>query len=133
MTKANQKKHNPRTRGVNSRRKPTIWGETIKTIGKGANKREVKEFVKVPYDKLWDPDLLSEERLSYPYDLLHLNWMEELIHFAADNKLKMSKTFNETTGVYTYAACDKYGKPVISISSSRNIMYNPRAKRFRGK
>lgn len=133
MAKPNQRRHNSRTRGNNSRRKPTIWGEITRTIGKGANKREIKEQVKIPHDKLWDPDLLDQENLPFPYDLLKLDWMEELIHYSVDNKRKLSKTYNEQTGVYTYAVCDKYGKPVISVSTTRNIMYNPRAKRFRGK
>lgn len=129
----NQRKHNPKTRWNNTRRAPTIWGEFTKTTGKGKNKRETVEKIKVPHDKMWDPDLLDIEHLQYPFDLLKLDWMEELIHFALDNKLKLSKTHNESTGVYTYTAADKYGRSVLSISSARNIMYNPKAKKYRGK
>lgn len=130
MAEKAQRKHNPKTRGYNTKYKGTVWGEVQRTIGKGRNKREITEKVVVPYDKQWDPSMLEHpENLPYPYDLLTLDWMEEVVHYALDNNAKVKKEFDEKTGLFTYRVISRERGLVFEVTSSRNVMFNPNLRR----
>lgn len=127
------RKHNPMSRGNNSRRKPTVWGQITRSIGKGKNKKEIVDTIRVPHDKMWDPELLENPNLPFPFDSLHYDWLEQLIHYGVDRGLKVKKSENPSDSTFTYGVYDKYGNALITVVSARNVMFNPRAKKYRGK
>lgn len=124
--------HNPKTRYYNSRRKGVKWGEANRTVGKGKNKRDIVVDVVIPYDKQWDPALFDKpavDKLSFPYDTLLLDWMEETIHYALNNNSKVKKHWNEKTLLYTYSVINRDGKKLFEVITPRNIMYNMKLRR----
>ena len=133
MSKAGKRSHNAKTRWSNTKRTDTLWAirQKIITDKKSGESKTVSDEVYVPYDSLWDPDLLDRKNLPEPFDALQLDWMEELAHWIADNKYSLSR--KQIGGAHQYIITDGDGKHMLTIESERVIMMEHRPKRRRRK
>lgn len=85
---AGQKTHNRATRGINTKRKGALWARRfVKSKDEEGNEVELPYDIFVPPRTMWDPwdrSRNDERRTDEPFDSLHLDWREEMMHYAAE-------------------------------------------------
>lgn len=103
--KGTQKKHNQKTRWMNTKKKGTIWESyTVRYKDKEGNEQEYTKDVIIPpktqYD-MFDVQNMDPDRAQSPFDSMHLDWVEEIMQYAADYNAKIGK-INLPNGTYLY-------------------------------
>ena len=108
-----QQRHNRATRGMNTRRRGTLWAvrEVPKRDKKGVVQKDEDGNVlvqtynvyvppRVGWD-IWDKAKNDPKKALEPFDSLHLDWREEMMEFAADNNARIGK-IDLGEGVFLY-------------------------------
>jgi len=92
---ANQQNHNRASRGMNTRKRGALWAlRRFKTKDSEGKEVERSLRIEVPpgtlYDP-WDANKNDPRKAIEPFDALHLDWREEMMHYAADNDARIGK------------------------------------------
>ena len=145
---ANQQHHNRATRGINTRKRGSVWAIRKYKLkdkeGKVVKDKEGKDVersleVMVPprtlYDP-WDQNKNDPRKAAEPFDSLHLDWREEMMHYAADNNARIGRIVLDN-GEFLYRVfqgenVDEPDKVFFEMQSARKFV-DVRSKKRRRK
>lgn len=111
---SNQKKHNAKTRWINTKKPDLLWDPTLlydiveEELPDG---QTLTKFVPKKREEL-------EKRLKPPYDELLIDWEIEIQHFAMDKGAKISRDRIEETGGTRYTVYLEHipgGRPKVVL------------------
>jgi len=102
---AKQKHHNKATRGINTRRRGVLWSLRQRRVKDKEGNEEIRtEKVYVEPNTMYDPfdKAKNDPSIAHePFDALHLDWREHIMHYVADNEARM-ETINLGNETFLY-------------------------------
>lgn len=133
---AKQKVHNRATRGINTRKRGALWAKRrFKTKDAEGNEVERTYNIYVPPGTMWDPfnpnKMDPKRNPPEPFDALHLDWAEELTHYAMDMEAKIGR-LAVGEGMFLYRVykgenIDEPDEVLLEVQSPRKFVH------FKGK
>lgn len=143
---AKQRRHNRATRGINTTKRGVVWARRSFKSKDKDGKEIIDEYeVIIPPRTYWDPwdkNKNDKGRAQEPFDALHLDWREEMVHYIADANAIKEKTEEKMRigkidlgdGEYLYRVykgdnIDKPKEVLFEIQSRRKLILERHSQR----
>lgn len=96
--------------------------ETSSTFQSGPTKKNRR------HNKATKGNNTRKKTFDFDFSELRLRWEEELAFYVAANRYKIYKE-KLPNNSYEYRVRDEYGQIILTIESTRNVVFSPKRKR----
>lgn len=123
--KGTQRKHNPKTRWINTKKPDLLWNPTLiydivdEDLPNGEKRTR---YIQKPFEEL-------KNKLHEPYDDLLLDWEVEIQHFAVESEARIEREAISTGGT-RYTVYKEYVDGARTIRKNLLVVETPRAVSF---